>query len=68
MSPLTRRQFLKLSAVTAGTLAGQGARVRRVTRSLEGDSSAAREALGWEARKPFSAALDDLMREPAGGP
>lgn len=53
---------------TVGTLAGQGARVRRLTRSLEGDGSAAREALGWEAREPFSAALDDLMREPAGGP
>ena len=37
-----------------------GPRVRRLTRSLEVDPSATREALGWQARRGLDAALADL--------
>lgn len=49
----------------AGFLLGQGERVRRLTRSLEGDSAETREALDWEPRDTFAMALDDLVRDGA---
>lgn len=49
----------------AGFLLGQGERVRRLTRSLEGDSAETREALDWEPRDTFAMALDDLVRNGA---
>lgn len=45
---------------SSAALAGRGATMRRLTRSLEGDGSDAVTALGWQAQVSFEAALDDL--------
>jgi nucleoside-diphosphate-sugar epimerase len=43
-------------------LVGQGDRMRRLTRSLEADPSAAREALGWEAHVGLQAAAAEMAQ------
>jgi nucleoside-diphosphate-sugar epimerase len=45
----------------AATALGQGERVRRLTRSLEVDSSDAAAELGWTAQIGFETALDDMV-------
>jgi UDP-glucose 4-epimerase len=42
-------------------LAGQGERMRRLTRSLEADPSQAERELGWTAQISIEAAIDDLV-------
>jgi UDP-glucose 4-epimerase len=44
-------------------LAGQGARVRRLTRPLLCDPSAAERELGWIARVPIDQAVEELVRD-----
>jgi nucleoside-diphosphate-sugar epimerase len=41
---------------------GRGAAIRRLTRSLEADPSAAQEALGWRARVGPEAAIEEMAR------
>lgn len=62
-----RRLFTLPASALEGlaALGGQRERMRRLTRSLEGDSAMARDTLGWEARTPFPTALDELAREAA---
>jgi nucleoside-diphosphate-sugar epimerase len=45
----------------AAALAGQGERIRRLTRSLEVDASDAQRELGWTAQIGFDNALEDMM-------
>lgn len=45
----------------AATVAGQGARMQRLTRSLEVDSSDAANELGWTAQIGFENALEDMV-------
>lgn len=44
----------------AGTLCGQGHRMRRLTRSLEVDASAAGRELGWVAQVPMEQAIEEM--------
>lgn len=58
----------RLFAVPPGALeraaaaCGQGARMRRLTRSLEVDPSEAERDLGWTARVPLKDAVADMVR------
>ncbi len=52
----------------AGAICGQGERIRRLTRSLEADPSAAESDLGWSAKIPLQGAIADLVRGHRGGP
>ena len=45
-----------------GALAGQEARVRRLTRSLEIDATATQVVLGWTAQIGQETAIDDMVR------
>jgi nucleoside-diphosphate-sugar epimerase len=45
-----------------GALVGQGEKVRRLTRPLLGDPSAAEGELGWRARVSIGEAVEDLVR------
>ena len=47
---------------SAAAIAGQGARIRRLTRSLEADPSAAENDLAWRAKVPLERAIEDLAR------
>jgi UDP-N-acetyl-alpha-D-quinovosamine dehydrogenase len=47
----------------AAALAGQSARVRRLTRPLVADSSAAERELGWVARVPIDQAVEELVSD-----
>ena len=47
---------------TSAALAGQTERMRRLTRSLEVDASAARERLGWQAALGLDEAAADMAR------
>lgn len=49
----------------AATCVGQGPRMKKLTRSLEVDSSAATRDLGWEAHKGLADAVADLVSERA---
>ncbi|MEO7741883.1 MAG: NAD-dependent epimerase/dehydratase family protein [Usitatibacter sp.] len=46
----------------AASTCGQGERMRRLTRSLEADPSAAERDLGWCAKKTLAHAVADLVR------
>jgi nucleoside-diphosphate-sugar epimerase len=46
----------------AALLAGQRARMRRLTRSLEVDCSESAAKLGWSAQIGFDSAVDDMVR------
>lgn len=46
----------------AASLLGQGARVRRLTRSLEVDSSVLVQELGWRPRMPLEAGIADSLQ------
>jgi UDP-glucose 4-epimerase len=46
----------------AAALAGQGARMRRLTRSLEVDASETTKALGWSAQIGLETAVEDMVR------
>ena len=46
----------------AADACGQGERMRRLTRSLEADPSAAEQELGWRAKSPLERAVADLVR------
>ncbi|MGZ5583281.1 MAG: NAD-dependent epimerase/dehydratase family protein [Usitatibacter sp.] len=46
----------------AAALAGQGGRVRRLTRSLEIDASAAERDLGWSAAVAPAQAIEEMVR------
>jgi nucleoside-diphosphate-sugar epimerase len=46
----------------AAALVGQGARIRRLTRSLEVDASDTQEALGWIAQISFETGVEDMVR------
>jgi nucleoside-diphosphate-sugar epimerase len=43
-------------------LAGQGERMRRLTRSLEADPAATEQRLGWTAQIAFETAVEDMVR------
>ena len=43
-------------------LVGQGARARRLTRSLEADAAETTRVLGWSAQVPFNTAVVDMVR------
>lgn len=47
---------------SAAAVAGQGERIRRLTRSLEADPSAAETDLAWSAKVPLERAIADLAR------
>lgn len=47
---------------SAASVAGQGERIRRLTRSLEADPSAAENDLAWSAKVPLERAIADLVR------
>jgi nucleoside-diphosphate-sugar epimerase len=47
---------------TLAGIAGQGERIRRLTRSLEIDASATEAKLGWNAQIGLATALDDMVR------
>jgi nucleoside-diphosphate-sugar epimerase len=51
----------------AATACGQGARMRRLTRSLEADPAAAEGELAWSAALPLERAVADLVRGYRGG-
>lgn len=51
-------RWLELAAM----LAGQGARVRRLTRSLEVDPTEAKQVLGWSASVDLDAACESMAR------
>ena len=44
------------------SVAGAGARIRRLTRSLEVDSTATTAAIGWSAQIAFETAVEDMVR------
>jgi len=46
----------------AAALAGQRERARRLTRSLEVDSTDAARELGWTAQIGFAAAVEDMVQ------
>jgi UDP-N-acetyl-alpha-D-quinovosamine dehydrogenase len=52
----------------AGAWLAQAEAVRPITRSLEGDSAAAREILGWRAARVFDLAVGDLVSGWKGSP
>lgn len=47
---------------SAAALAGQGARMRRLTRSLEIDPAGTQQALGWIAQIGFETGVEDMVR------
>jgi nucleoside-diphosphate-sugar epimerase len=57
-----RRMYAVMPGVleTAAALAGQGARARRLTRSLEIDPSRAQRDLGWRAEVSIETAVEDM--------
>lgn len=59
-----RRLFAVAPSVLeqAATACGQGARMRRLTRSLEADPAAAEHDLAWSAAIPLERAVADLAR------
>jgi UDP-glucose 4-epimerase len=46
----------------AGSLSGRGDAIRRLTRSLEVDASAAQRELGWRAQASLAQAVDEMTR------
>jgi UDP-glucose 4-epimerase len=58
------RLFSMPGAVLEGvaTLAAQGARIRRLTRSLEVDASEAQQVLGWTPQIGFETSVEDMVR------
>jgi nucleoside-diphosphate-sugar epimerase len=47
----------------AASLVGQGERMRRLTRPLVADPSAAERELEWVARVPIARAVEELARD-----